>query len=75
MKNRKGIINTHVQHRTNGRGYTLCGIKIITFMDIMNEDGLRIPATQNCHQFTPYKCVLPECEKCSLTHSNNKSVK
>jgi hypothetical protein len=66
MKRKRHVVNTRKAHRTNGNGYTLCGIKIIEFMDVINDEGFLIPPSKNQYQFTPYKSSIEVCKKCIL---------
>jgi len=65
-------IKTQKHHRTENGRTTLCGIRITSYSDIVNKDGLAVPPRDAHFQFTPYKIDGPICEKCNKAFYSNK---
>jgi hypothetical protein len=58
--------NTHMSHMVceYNNKMTVCGLRITQFSNIVNKDGISIPATKEAYQFEPFKSDRPICKKC-----------
>ena len=63
------VTSTHKHHRTENGKVTLCGIRLNSYSDIVNENDFSIPTKFHSYQFNPYPVVGEICKKC------NESIK
>jgi hypothetical protein len=57
--------NTHKAHKTENGRTTKCGIRLNSYSDIINDEGMKIPTKHHFYKFNPYKYEGDVCEKCN----------
>ena len=58
-------VTTWKAHKTENGRTTKCGIRLNSFSDIIDDNGMKIPTKYHSHQFKPYEYTGSVCQKCN----------